>query len=85
MFSALTFILWQMKEQIQTTAGRILIAREQATQELGISLRMLDHLIARRRINFVRIGRRVMFRLSDLETFVARNLVPACDMSGAIR
>ncbi len=47
----------------------LLISRREAKTLLGLSLRTLDHLIARREIRVRRVGRRVLVSRHALEMF----------------
>lgn len=48
---------------------RILYDRKSAAEQLSISVRSLDHLVANKRLNFRRIGRRVLIPHSELVRF----------------
>ena len=60
---------------------RLLYPRKDAAYQLGISVRMLDRLIAQKKIAFQKIGRRVLIHRKELERFASKNhyevLVPA--------
>ena len=43
---------------------------QQAAEMLGVSKRTLERRVARRKIPFIRIGGRVLFRPSQLEKFL---------------
>jgi excisionase family DNA binding protein len=47
----------------------VLISRREAAASLGLSLRTLDYLIARREIRVRRVGRRVLVSRHALEMF----------------
>lgn len=51
----------------------MLLTRQEAAERLAISLRTLDELIARKAIEFVRIGRAVRLRPQALESFIEAN------------
>lgn len=57
--------------------GGGLLTEDQAAQYLATSPRHLRTLRASRRIPYVKVGRRVRFRRSDLDAFAASNLVEA--------
>ena len=59
-------------ENIQLTnqSLRLLFSQKESAQILGISLRTLQNLIADKQLPVCRIGRRVLVRRKDLETFV---------------
>lgn len=48
-----------------------------AAETTGLSVRTLRHLVATRRIPFVRFGRMIRFRAIDLEAWMRANTVPA--------
>ena len=51
-----------------------LLDRKTAAHVLGdISLRLLDHLVSRKELRAVKIGRRTFFRRKDLERFAQRD------------
>ena len=52
--------------------GLVLLSRDQAARRLGISLWSLEKLILRRELTPVRIGRRVLIRVADIDAFVRR-------------
>jgi excisionase family DNA binding protein len=47
----------------------LLVSRREAAALLGLSLRMLDYLVARREISVRRVGRRVLVPRHALEMF----------------
>jgi len=49
----------------------------EGARELKISVHTMRAWVFQKRIPFVRLGRRILFRRSDLEDFVKRNLVEA--------
>lgn len=54
-----------------------LIDREKAAQYLGVKPQTLSTWASTQRyvLPFVRVGRRVMYRIADLEAFIKRNTV----------
>jgi excisionase family DNA binding protein len=56
---------------------RNLLPLRKAAEFLGIKPNTLYDWVSRRQIAFVRLGRRIMFDPSDLETIVAKNRVEA--------
>jgi excisionase family DNA binding protein len=53
--------------------ARLLYPRKDAAHMLGISVRALDYLIANKKINFRRIGSRVLIHHRELEKFASAN------------
>jgi excisionase family DNA binding protein len=51
---------------------RILFARADAAFRLGVSLRMVDELIAAKEIHAVKVGRRTLIHAGELEKFARR-------------
>lgn len=49
----------------------------QAAERLGVTERWVRRAVAERRIPFVKIGRHVRLRESDLAAYIERQLVPA--------
>jgi excisionase family DNA binding protein len=47
----------------------LLLSKQQAAQMLGISLRSLEHLIAKQELQILRIGRRVLVSRTALVSF----------------
>lgn len=52
---------------------RLLYPRKDAAFQLGISVRSLDYLISNKKINFRKIGKRVLIHHKDLERFASGN------------
>ncbi len=52
---------------------KLLFARREAAQQLGISVRKLDDLIAMKELSVRRIGRRVLIPRQSLESFARRD------------
>ncbi len=52
---------------------KILIGRRQAAAALSISTRSLDYLIERGELRALRVGRRVLLRVADLEAWARRD------------
>ncbi len=61
----------------QAEVEKLLLDRQQAAAALGVCVRTLDSLVTARRINHAKINRRIFFRRVDLETFIARQIIPA--------
>ncbi len=57
------------------TGERVLLTEEQAAAVLGVKPRLMRDLRAQRRIGFVRVGRLVRYRQSDLSAFVDEHAV----------
>jgi len=53
------------------------LSRQEAAAYLGVSIVTLDRTIAKKRIAYFRVGRRVIFSQSHLETFLLSNEVKA--------
>jgi hypothetical protein len=56
-----------------TTASRLLYDRKAAAHQLSISIRSLDYLIANKRLNTRRNGRKVLVTHASLVRFAAPN------------
>ena len=52
---------------------RILYPRREAAFQLGISLRSLDYLIAKRKLRFQKVGSRVLIHQKELDRFASAN------------
>lgn len=52
---------------------RLAVNRIEAAQMLGVSVRTLDTMLARKEIRGRRIGRRVVFTLEELRRFLAKD------------
>jgi excisionase family DNA binding protein len=52
---------------------RLLYPRKDAAFQLGISVRSLDYLISNKKINFRKIGKRVLIHHKELERFASAN------------
>ena len=48
---------------------QVLLSKREAADALGVSLRMLDYLIARKELSVTRIGRRVLVLRKTVEEF----------------
>lgn len=68
----------------QDGAPKLLLDRQEAAAALGVCVRTLDSLVTARRINHAKINRRILFRRVDLETFIARTIIPAKSSSHAV-
>lgn len=62
---------------IATQLARNWITRAEAAEYLRVSVRHLDALLARRALVHYRLGSRVVFRITDLDSYMAGNRVPA--------
>ena len=51
--------------------GQKLFSKQEAAKELRVSLSLLDHLTAGRKIGFLRLGHRIYFTEADLEGYLA--------------
>jgi excisionase family DNA binding protein len=51
-----------------------LISINDAAKRLGVCRKTVENLIGRKQLRTVRIGRRVMIRESDLESFIRRRM-----------
>jgi excisionase family DNA binding protein len=54
-----------------------LLTMRQAAEELQLSIHTLRAWCSQRKLPFVKLGRRVLLRREDLESFVKRNVVEA--------
>ena len=52
---------------------RLAVNRIEAAQMLGVSVRTLDTMLARKEIRGRRIGRRIVFTLEELRRFLAKD------------
>ena len=52
---------------------RLAVNRVEAAQMLGVSVRTLDTMLARKEIHGRRIGRRVVFTLEELRRFLTKD------------
>ena len=59
---------------MSASAERLLSAQE-AAQYLNLSLHTLRTWVCERRIPFIKLGRRVLFRQEDLARFAAEHLI----------
>jgi hypothetical protein len=62
----------------------LLYGRHEAAARIPMGVRSLDYAKARRKIGFVKIGGKVLFRETDIAAFIARHAIPARPSSGAI-
>ena len=60
---------------LQTTVR----TRHETATLLRLSIRTLDYLIARREIGFCKVGAKLLFRTSDIESFLNRHAVAPND------
>lgn len=58
-------------------AGAMLLTEDEAAVLLGVKPRLLRDLRAQRRIGFIRVGRLVRYRPTDLEDFIEKHSVEA--------
>ncbi len=61
----------RVRERLTMTNPKILVSKREAAEMLSISLRMLERLIRRRRIDVVLVGRRVLIPTKSLTAFAA--------------
>ena len=50
-----------------------LLSKPEAAAHLSVSARMMERLVAERRVPVVRIGRHIRLRASDLDAFIVAN------------
>ncbi|MEI6279065.1 MAG: helix-turn-helix domain-containing protein [Verrucomicrobiota bacterium] len=62
----------------------LLYGRREAARRIPVSVRTLDGFKSRRKIGFVKIGGKVLFRESDIAAFIARHVIAPRAGSGAI-
>jgi excisionase family DNA binding protein len=77
-----TIRLMMRLDKIDTSGGVVLTDRnlslDEGAERLGISVHTLRAWsVYQRRVPFLRMGRRILFKLSDLEAFERRNRVEA--------
>ncbi|MFZ4597697.1 MAG: helix-turn-helix domain-containing protein [Terrimicrobiaceae bacterium] len=58
--------------------------RHETATLLRLSIRTLDYLIARREIGFCKVGAKLLFRPSDIESFLTRHAITPRDNSEEI-
>lgn len=52
------------------------LSREQAARYLSLSTRHLDNLVAQGELQKVKVGRKTLFRIVDLDKFLTKHLCP---------
>jgi excisionase family DNA binding protein len=57
-------------------APQALLSKSDARDLLGISAAGIDRLVRRGELGCVRVGRRVMFTVADIDDYIQRNRVP---------
>jgi excisionase family DNA binding protein len=62
-----------------------LVGEKQASKILGISYTKLKYLRQQGKIGFVRVGRSVKYKLSQLESFIERGIVEADSVANNFR
>ena len=63
---------------------KLLVSKREAADMLGISMRLLERLIRRRRIDVVPVGRRVLVTVKSLASFAATGDRPTTADSGPV-
>ncbi len=67
---------WQVeKSRVQEGVPKGLLTVDEAAQRLGVSKYSLRRWVSRRRIPYVKIGRRTLFNPNDLETLIKDSTV----------
>ena len=54
-----------------------LVDKDTAARLLGVELRFINRLVSEKRITYVKVGRKVRFRISDIEAYISANTVSA--------
>ena len=54
-----------------------LVDKEAAARLLGVEFTLLNRLVSEKRITYVKVGRKVRFRISVIEAYVIANTVSA--------
>ncbi len=62
-----------------TTSVPRLLSAPEAAQYLNLSIHTLRTWVSERRIPHIKLGRRVLFRQTDLDRFAAQNLINPAD------
>lgn len=52
------------------------LSREEAARYLSMSTRHLDKMVKQEKLQKVKVGRKTLFRIVDLDEFLARHLHP---------
>jgi excisionase family DNA binding protein len=62
-----------MKHDNEEGSERLLLGKRETARVLGVSVRMVDYLIAQGKLTARRIGRRVLLHYEDLREFAERD------------
>ena len=54
-----------------------LVDKNAAARLLGVELRFINRLVSEKRITYVKVGRKVRFRISVIEAYISANTVSA--------
>ena len=54
-----------------------LVDKDTAARLLGVELRFINRLVAEKRITYVKVGRKVRFRISVIDAYISANTVSA--------
>ena len=54
-----------------------LVDKDTAARLLGVELRFINRLVSEKRITYVKVGRKVRFRVSVIEAYISANTVSA--------
>ena len=54
-----------------------LVDKDAAARLLGVELRFINRLVSEKRITYVKVGRKVRFRISVIEAYISANTVSA--------
>ena len=54
-----------------------LVDKDTAARLLGVELRFINRLVSEKRITYVKVGRKVRFRISVIEPYISANTVSA--------
>lgn len=52
-----------------------LVDKDTAARLLGVELRFINRLVSEKRITYVKVGRKVRFRISVIEAYISANTV----------
>jgi excisionase family DNA binding protein len=61
-----------MKEDDRDGSEKLLVGKRESARVLGVSVRMIDYLIAHGELTVRRIGRRVLLHYEDLREFAGK-------------
>ena len=67
----------ELEQTEKTSIQPQLLDRNEASDFINVSTVTLDRLVKEKRVSCVRIGRRVLFRPTDLQDFISRHIVSA--------